>query len=122
MPIFFRDFQGRGSQTARLSDGDEGVYSDRLIYAGRAKQGCLGGELEAEMTLVDNSVRGYFNHPQIGFFLLRGEIDESGRLVDTIAEGAEKVFFEVSFGDGTGTGTWRSEQTDCRGAWAATRN
>lgn len=100
----------------------DGVYAVRLIYAGQEKPGCLGGELKAEFTVVKDSIRGYFNHPQVGFFLLKGRLDGNGRLVDAVAEGGEKVFFEGGFDDGAGSGSWRSDQSGCRGAWAATRN
>jgi hypothetical protein len=113
----------RGDDRAALpDDAVDGVYTVRLIYAGQDKPGCLGNELTAEFTLVQETVRGYFNHPQVGFFLLKGRIGNDGRLINAVAEGAEKVFFDGSFGGGAGTGTWRSDQLGCRGAWAATRN
>jgi hypothetical protein len=104
------------------AEGSDGVYAVRLIYAGKEKPGCLGGELKAEFTVVQDSIRGYFNHPQVGFFLLKGRLDGNRRLVDAVAEGGEKVFFEGGFEDGAGTGSSRSDQSGCRGAWAATRN
>jgi len=112
----------QNSQAARQTDGVDGVYAVRLIYAGQDKPGCLGGELKAEFTVVQDSIRGYFNHPQVGFFLLKGTLDGNDRLVDAVAEGGEKVFFDGGFSDGAGTGTWRSDISGCRGAWAATRN